>query len=435
MRKILLAWACLSLALISEPFSTKAVTVPERPDLTPAMPFINGTVITFKIQKGTGELTHSGTFSIFSKPDLEDQNFGLLVPIRGNMQIIRDVTTNSFPTVVSWWNLDDSGHVGNIVFTNLAPLAGTFTNVMFDSTNVPAVVIGRQKGTFFRTENRVDLNRDGDAEILYQNDDGRLGVWFMTNSIRGLIQLSNQVKGIYLDSLYSATGNTVDPTWRIVGERDFNQDGMLDWFWQNTETGNVKVWLINNTNFISETITNDAFDTSFVQELSLAEFQPPDNTSKLVGLSDFDNDGYPDFLYQAPDGSLFVVYSSESFTTDHKVRDGYVPPPGWRVASIADLNHDGWPDIIFQHPNGSLRIWLMHANGQYWRSASLSNATYSANLVLVGNNDFDHDGSMDLLFRNKKTGALTAWYLKGLVRGRVVSLLGPNLEWNVVAPK
>ena len=78
-----------------------------------------------------------------------------------------------------------------------------------------------------------DFNGDGNADILWQNDDGTPAIWLMNGtSFIGGGGLANP-----------------GPSWHVAGAGDFNGDGNADILWQNDD-GTPAIWLMNGTSFI-----------------------------------------------------------------------------------------------------------------------------------------------------------------------------------------
>ncbi len=75
-------------------------------------------------------------------------------------------------------------------------------------------------------------------------------------------------------------GSVTDTHWQIQGIRDFNYDGQADFFWHNNATGENSVWLMNNyqpTSVVSLGIEADPNWTPIVAELhnfTSPNFQP-----------------------------------------------------------------------------------------------------------------------------------------------------------------
>src|SRR5205807_2145245 len=82
-----------------------------------------------------------------------------------------------------------------------------------------------------------DFNDDGNQDILWQNDNGSLAVWFMNGA--------NRIGGGSLNP------HRVDPQWRIVATADVDGDGQTDIIWQHT-SGALSYWQMNGTNEVSK---------------------------------------------------------------------------------------------------------------------------------------------------------------------------------------
>ncbi|MDB6025639.1 MAG: multicopper oxidase, type 2 [Verrucomicrobiales bacterium] len=610
--------------------------------------FMAGRAVTFNVKKGNGDLTGSGTYIA----QFTDEK---IFSLKGKAQV-RDLSSRTWDFQIPYKSLP-SVRVGDYVFKMKAPLSGVFSNVLFATTNVPPVVVGTQAGTFSMAERRFDMSKDFNPEIVWQRDDGHLGVWFMGNAINGTATTidTNLNKGIYFDSLYAATGHQdYDPNWRLIGQSDLDLNGMQDWIWQNTNSGQMRAWYLANTNFVdpslssynyhdysvpivstsldsrdytvttnltptlvtnifpivaeqvytnflsgpalvitsvtgtnvtttnllfslyttntysttitsvtsttnnnnqtiyltniivvttnsittnsyldftltnvtsvevsgrtekitnvlvipnlldfgsteivvpnvggsditlTNTYTHVTFDNvyqyftnrtvtfyadivpgyylvtfttnynvitttnffnPFVREVALTQQSPPDAGTRFIGCADLNNDGFPDYLYRAADGSIFFVSYSETFDVGVSNPNRYLSGPGnqgWCVAGIIDLNSDGWPDLLWQNnKTGATAIWFMQGVSdpdlgyqyKHIKNGSLNGGAAMPTWKISGNADFNHDGQMDVLLRNTKTGQLIFWYLNGARTIKSSTISGPVLPWQIVGPK
>jgi hypothetical protein len=82
-----------------------------------------------------------------------------------------------------------------------------------------------------------DINRDTDVDLVFQLDDGTLGVWYL----RGASLLAG--------GFTNPDNSGAD--WRVVGSTDLNQDGRIDLLLQNRATSDTGVWYMNGPNLIS----------------------------------------------------------------------------------------------------------------------------------------------------------------------------------------
>jgi hypothetical protein len=79
-----------------------------------------------------------------------------------------------------------------------------------------------------------DFNGDGNADILWRDSSGDLGVWLMSGAA----------------IISSASLCNVPATWTVVGTGDFNADGMTDLLWRDT-SGNTSIWIMNEATVAS----------------------------------------------------------------------------------------------------------------------------------------------------------------------------------------
>jgi hypothetical protein len=86
-----------------------------------------------------------------------------------------------------------------------------------------------QTDSQLRVTGVADFNRDGNEDILFQNSNGEVSVWFMTG--RAPFRKSS-----------ARVMATVSPVWRVAGTADFDGNGYSDLLFQNG--GAMAVWLM-----------------------------------------------------------------------------------------------------------------------------------------------------------------------------------------------
>jgi hypothetical protein len=79
-----------------------------------------------------------------------------------------------------------------------------------------------------------DFNGNGKADILFQKaGTGQVKIW--------------EMDGTTLAHSSTVGSTSVNSGWTAIGTGDFNGDSKSDIIFQNTGTGQVKIWLMNGT--------------------------------------------------------------------------------------------------------------------------------------------------------------------------------------------
>ncbi len=99
----------------------------------------------------------------------------------------------------------------------------------------------------------------------------------------------------------------------------------------------------------------------------------------------------------------------------------------------ADFDGNGRGDLLFRHAvSQKLSVWLLDGSDRIAGDLVQSAGTPNANWQVVGTGDLDRDGSTDLVWRNRLSGALVYWYLQGLVQISGAAVVGEqDLAWEV----
>lgn len=161
--------------------------------------------------------------------------------------------------------------------------------------------------------------------------------------------------------------------------------------------------------------------TEFVSASAWAEPIPSQLTP--VGSADLDGDGDADFLFQAPDGAVWMWEAEFGIlAAAHSLGSQSPSPSQWQVVGLADLSGDGVKEIILRRGPGTtrtVRAWSV-ADG-----AVVSNTLLGASpgFELLGIGDFNGDGRDDFLWR-LPNGVIMAWRVNANLTTTTVMLSG-----------
>jgi VCBS repeat protein/all-beta uncharacterized protein/FG-GAP repeat protein len=153
-----------------------------------------------------------------------------------------------------------------------------------------------------------DLDGDGKCDIIWQNSDGTLGVWYMD--------------GGTVRSRASFNLGMTDSNWKIAGAGDLNQDGKADIVWQNHVTGSIAAWAMDGHTVIWTGPLSPSTAT-----------RVPDTTWKIRGVGDTNGDGFADIVWQnMSTGDLGVWFLRYATVLEQRALTiPKVPDTSWHV--------------------------------------------------------------------------------------------------------
>ncbi|BAS54855.1 FG-GAP repeat-containing protein [Leptolyngbya boryana NIES-2135] len=226
-----------------------------------------------------------------------------------------------------------------------------------------------------------DFNGDNSVDLAWQNSN--------TNQTAIWLLNGTQVTEAAFTAITGAN-------WRIVSTRDFDADGKTDLLWRNTSTGENAIWLMDGTSIES---------TSLIPTLASQNWQ-------VAASRDFNNDGTADIFW----------VNSATGETEVWLMDGFnrisatsliTVEAGWQVADVADFNYDGKADLVWRNTRtGENAIWLM--NGNAIASAGFITLIPNQDWRIVAARDTSGDGKADLIWRNDVTGENAIWLMNGI---------------------
>jgi len=172
-----------------------------------------------------------------------------------------------------------SDHRDDILFQNDNGALAMWTGISAADGTVAGMFAGFQNpGSTWHVVGTGDTDNDGNAGILWQNDNGALVLW--ERPIFG--------PGVFAFKTVAALP-TVDASWHVKGMADLSGDGRADIVFQN-DSGAVVVWEMNGSTIDSMNLVN----------------RNPGSGWHIVGLRDMDSDGKADILFQNDNGAAAV---------------------------------------------------------------------------------------------------------------------------------
>ena len=255
--------------------------------------------------------------------------------------------------------------------------------------------------TVTRRSGLRDLNNDGNADLLFQNNLGQIAAWYMNGA------------GVTTSSVYFSTSALGD--WKVKGVADMNGDGNADIIFQNN-VGQIAVWYLNGSGVTTS--------TAFLYSSGLGDW-------RVVGVADMNGDGNADLLFQNNIGQIAVWYLNGSGITTSSAFLYNGGLGDWRVVGVADMNGDGNADLLFQNTIGQVGVWYLNGGGVTTSTASIySGALGDWRVVSVA--DMNGDGILDILFQNN-AGQISAWYRdgSGAITSSVYLYIGGLGDWRV----
>lgn len=230
-----------------------------------------------------------------------------------------------------------------------------------------------------------DFNKNGSSDLLWQQANGSLGIYFLNGATRV--------------STFSVRDGRIPPAnWRLVGLADFNADGASDFLWQHAD-GRCTAWFMNGSTFSSS--------------MPLRNGAPAAAGWRALGVGDFNADRSGDLFFQHADGRMAVwLMAGATFLRAAYIRNGIPLPPEWRVVGIGDFNADRHCDILLRHQQGNLSAWLMNGTNRVIGTPLRDGNPVSLQWRIVSVTDFNADGHVDIILQHN-TGRVAVWLMNG----------------------
>jgi len=169
-------------------------------------------------------------------------------------------------------------------------------------------------------------------DILWRNmNTGEVKVW----------QIGSD--GLSVESSGSPGTKTLD--WCIKGIAQFDNNERLDILWQNGDTGEVEIWLMDGTSLDSSASPATVSDSNWY----------------IKGVVDFDNDSQVDILWRHSETGMVYIWLMNGTARKNSGSPATVSSSNWHIKGTADFNNDGNKDILWcNSKSGMVYIWLMN---------------------------------------------------------------------------
>ena len=282
--------------------------------------------------------------------------------------------------------------------------SGAMTFLQYNNLISPASLNGNIGGLNFE-----DWNGDGRTDVMWYDAGTGQNRWFISN---GAIGGAPSFTAVYTNPIATNTINAGSG----IFFGDWNGDGITDFMWFNSTTGENR-WFTANGDMTFSYAPN-LIATSDV------------NTGGNIVFGDWNSDGITDMLWynKAGDNRWFVGNGASGFTKYvNPIAPASINGVG-PLIRVGDWNGDGRVDVLWYDPSNGNNRWLINDGAMHF---SQTNNPIAASAVngSQGNmyfGDFNGNGITDILFYSADTGT-NRWYLNQGSPGQDLTQIDPGL--------
>ncbi|MEI6206547.1 MAG: DUF1566 domain-containing protein [Desulfuromonadales bacterium] len=208
-----------------------------------------------------------------------------------------------------------------------------------------------------------------------------------------------------------------DSSWRIVATGDLNGDGKSDLIWWNNSTGQVYAMLLNGTAVAGGGLIYAESNTNW----------------KIVAAADFNGNGTVELLWWNSSTGQTAIGQTNGTNASNANLIWYEPDTSWRIAGAGDLDGDGKADIIW-HNRSTGQVYGMQTNGSSVTNGAMIYTEPDTNWEIVSVGNYNGDSKADLLWWNQQTGQVYLMPMNGLAvgSGGVLLYTEPDTTWHIL---
>ena len=233
---------------------------------------------------------------------------------------------------------------------------------------------------------------------------------------------SGMVYGMTTDGT-AVTGGAViytepDTTWSIVGQGDFDGDGIRDYVWWNSGSGQVYLMHMASATTIK--------DWALI-------YQDTNTHWNIVATGDINNDTKTDLIWQNDQtGQVYAMLINNSTVTGGAVI--YTETDlGWKIVGTGDFSGTGRADLLYWN-SGTGQTAIVRTAGLNPASGTLIYTEPDTNWKLAGIGDLDGDGKADIVWHNKLTGKVYGMLMNDTsIANSAVIYTEPNTHWEIAS--